>query len=129
MPDTAEQKRTTLRKEAVLTALELSLGIVTSACKEAEVPRRTFYQWCEDDKDFKAAVDDISEIALDYAESKLFKLIKSEVPSSVYFYLKTKGKKRGYIERQEIDAKFDNVDHGPWDEDSDPEKFLTENLG
>jgi len=86
-------------KKNLLEALELSLGVVTTACKNAQVSRKTFYQYCSEDKEFKDAVDDIQEVALDFAESSLHKQIKEGIPSSTMFYLKTKGKKRGYIER------------------------------
>jgi len=41
----------------------------------------------------------VLEIALDYGESKLFELIADKNPAAVIFFLKTKGKKRGYIEQ------------------------------
>lgn len=43
------------------------------------------------------------DIALDFAESELFKQIKEGNITGVIFFLKTKGKKRGYIERSEFD--------------------------
>ena len=47
-------------------------------------------------------ISHIENIALDFVESQLFKNIKEGKTSEMIFYLKTKGKKRGYIERQEI---------------------------
>jgi len=55
------------------------------------------------DEDYKAAVESISDIALDFAESQLHKQIKDGEVSSTIFYLKTKGKKRGYIEKTEVE--------------------------
>ena len=83
-------------------ALEQSLGIVTVACKKADVPRSTFYKWLNEDENFAQQVKDIENIALDFAESQLHTQIGDGIPSSTMFYLKTKGKKRGYVERQEI---------------------------
>ncbi len=40
---------------------------------------------------------------MDFAESQLYKQIKEGSTAATIFYLKTKGKKRGYIERQEIE--------------------------
>lgn len=99
-------------KENLLKALEISLGVVTSACKNAQVSRKTFYQYCLEDLEFKALVDEIQEVALDFAESALHAQIKDGIPSSTMFYLKTKGKKRGYIERLETinENKNTNVD-------------------
>jgi len=86
----------------MIKALEQSLGIVTVACKKAEIPRSTFYKWLNEDEDFAREVKDIENIALDFAESQLHKQISDNSTSATIFYLKTKGKKRGYIERQEI---------------------------
>jgi hypothetical protein len=90
-------------KKNVLEALEASFGVVTDACKAADCPRSTFYKWLSEDEEFKAAVNEIQNVSLDFAESKLFKKIKDEDTTSIIFYLKTKGKKRGYIEKQEIE--------------------------
>jgi hypothetical protein len=51
---------------------------------------------------FKKEVDDIQNVALDFAESQLHKQIQEGNTTATIFLLKTKGKKRGYIERQEI---------------------------
>jgi hypothetical protein len=97
----AEQTEHT-KKDKMLKALEKSLGVVTTACKMAGVGRTTFYEWLDKDPDFKKAVDDFKDVAIDTVESKLYDLIKEGNVTATIFYLKTKGKKRGYIERQEI---------------------------
>ena len=89
-------------KKAIIEALEKSLGVVTTACKSVGVGRTTFYQWLKDDEEFARQVDDIQNITLDFAESQLHKQIKDGNTTATIFYLKTKGKNRGYIERQEI---------------------------
>lgn len=91
-----------IKKESILKALEKSLGVVNIACKNTGTPRSTFYKWLKEDKDFAKQVHDIENIALDFAESHLHKQIGEGNTSATIFYLKTKGKKRGYIERQEI---------------------------
>jgi hypothetical protein len=88
-------------KKALIDALEKSLGIVTTACKTVGVDRTTFYNYYNKDAEFKAAVDDIENIALDFAESQLHKQIQKGEVSSTIFYLKTKGKNRGYIEKHQ----------------------------
>jgi|TARA_R110000822_G_scaffold81181_1_gene193026 hypothetical protein len=95
--------KTDILKRSLLEALEKSLGIVTSACKSAGCSRETFYKYCKEDDDFKRDVDELSNVALDFAESQLHKQIRDGIPSSTIFYLKTKGKSRGYIEKQELD--------------------------
>ena len=90
--------KTELKKKATLEALEKSLGVVTQACKIASISRTQFYHWLKADSEFKKQTEDIAEIAIDFAESKLHSLISQENVPSTIFYLKTKGKKRGYVE-------------------------------
>ena len=40
---------------------------------------------------------------MDFAESHLYKLVKEGNPAATIFFLKTKGKARGYVERQEVE--------------------------
>ena len=94
--------KTEQHKKAMIDALEKSLGIVTTACKNVGIGRTTFYEWMKDDKQFEKEVNEIQNIALDFAESQLHKQIGEGSTAATIFYLKTKGKKRGYIERQEI---------------------------
>jgi len=96
--------RNTPKKEAMLEALEKSLGIVSTACKMVDVGRTTHYQWMKEDEEYKSAVNSIQDGVLDFAESHLYKLVKEGNPAATIFFLKTKGKKRGYIERQEIEV-------------------------
>ena len=95
---------TDITKKAMLEALEKSLGIVTSACKSVDISRETHYRWLREDAEYKAAVDALSDVALDFAESQLHKQIKDGNSTATIFFLKTKGKKRGYVERQELDV-------------------------
>jgi hypothetical protein len=96
--------KTEQHKKAMLDALEKSLGVVTSACKTVGVGRTTHYLWMQEDKEYKAAVDELSDVAIDFAESQLHKQIKEGNSTATIFFLKTKGKKRGYVERQEVDV-------------------------
>ena len=91
-----------IKKESILKALEKNLGVVTLSCRKADIPRSTFYKWLKTDEEFAKQVKDIDNVALDFAESELFKQIQNGIPASTIFYLKTRGKKRGYIERTEI---------------------------
>lgn len=95
---------TDITKKAMLEALEKSLGIVTAACKAVDISRETHYRWLREDADYKAAVDSLTDVALDFAESQLHKQIKDGNSTATIFFLKTKGKKRGYVERQEFDV-------------------------
>lgn len=108
-------------KKKMLAELKASYGRITQAAEAAGIVRQTHYNWIKDDPEYKALADDIDEAAIDHVESKLFEKIDGvqiqkgvtdegepivyDVPPSdtaIIFYLKTKGKKRGYIERQEL---------------------------
>jgi hypothetical protein len=105
-----ELDRTVQHKKAIIEALEQSLGVVTTACKKVNVSRTQYYIWLKEDKEFADAVNDIDNIALDFAESQLHKQIKEGNTTATIFFLKTKGHKRGYVERQEIKQEITNKD-------------------
>tara|TARA_R100001460_G_scaffold78131_3_gene119097 strand:+ start:870 stop:1235 length:366 start_codon:yes stop_codon:yes gene_type:complete len=86
----------------LINALEKSMGVITTACKNVGIHRSTFYEYYNKDEDFRNKINDVSNIALDYVESKMFKQIEKGNTQLIKFYLATKGKKRGYIERQEV---------------------------
>jgi hypothetical protein len=103
--------KTDIHKKAMLDALEKSLGVVTSACKSVGIARQTHYEWMKEDADYKAEVDELSDVAIDFAESQLHKQIREGNSTATIFFLKTKGKKRGYIERQEVDIQTPKLFH------------------
>ncbi len=111
--------KTDTNKNAMIQALSKCLGNVSQACEVVGMARTTHYEWMQKDEDYRAAVESLEDMTLDYVESKLMELIDgpekdimteagpmrvkdSPTPSAVIFYLKTRGKKRGYVERQEI---------------------------
>jgi len=96
-----------IKKESLLAALEQSLGVASIACKLADIPRSTYYKWIKEDDVFLKGVKEIENVALDFAESQLHKQIKDGNTTATIFYLKTKGKKRGYIERKEVEMTAD----------------------
>ncbi len=100
-------KSDTIKKD-MITALEKSLGIVSVAVKTCNISRQTHYRWYKEDEDYKANVDEVNDIAIDFAESKLYENIADKKETSIIFYLKSKAKKRGYVERQEIDMGGEN---------------------
>jgi len=87
------------KKKDMLAALEKNLGVVTVSCKSAGINRATHYRWMESDPEYKEAVEAIPDVVLDFAESKLFKAIQDGNITATIFFLKTRGKDRGYIER------------------------------
>ena len=104
------------KKEKFLKQLSENLGNVSESCKALNISRQTFYRWKEADQQFKESCDNVPEELLDLAESALLAEInspKSRGHTTAYiFYLKTKGKSRGYCEKQEVEfvKQFDRIE-------------------
>jgi len=96
--------KTNILKGNLLEALEQSLGVVTTACKIVDCNRSTFYKYYNNDSKFRESVDELQNMTLDFAESQLHKQIQDGNTTATIFYLKTKGKRRGYIERKEVEV-------------------------
>ena len=88
--------QTEKKKELMLEALEAELGNITRACKRINVGRRTHYDWMARDAEYRKMVTEISEQAIDFAEEHLLKQIKAGDTTATIFFLKTRGKHRGY---------------------------------
>lgn len=95
-------KSNSIKKKAFLAKMESTLGNITASCKAANIARSTYYEWMEKDPKFAAAVNELAEANIDFAESCLKQQIKDGNTTATIFYLKTKGKSRGYIETHEI---------------------------
>lgn len=91
-------------KREFLEALKRCAGNVSEAIKQVPICRLTHYRWLEADPEYAAAVDAIKESLIDRAEGVLHSLIGEGNVPAVLFFLKTQGKRRGYIERTETDV-------------------------
>jgi len=89
------------KKTIFLEKLKSSYGIISTACEQVGISRRAYYDWCKKDTGFKEQVQEIMETQIDRVETHLLKLISEQNPAAIIFYLKTKGKNRGYSERFE----------------------------
>ena len=99
-----ERNGTKIGKLNMLEALEKSLGIVTNALKISGTAKTTYHRWINEDE-----VKDVGNTALDFAESKLFSQIKDNNHSSTQFYLKNKGRDRGYGDKLDITTGGDKI--------------------
>lgn len=87
------------KKERFLTALRQGYGIIATACEAIGIGRSTYYRWYNTDPAFRERVDEITETQVDFVESKLMQSINANDTTAIIFYLKTKGKKRGYNDK------------------------------
>jgi len=97
-----QSKKRDATAQRIITAISESSGLLTLAAKKAVVSYRTITRYTQDYPSVAQAVIEAKEKMLDFAEGKLYEKIKEGDNTAIIFYLKTQGKKRGYIERQEV---------------------------
>lgn len=93
--------KTRKRKVAFLDVMENALCNISTSCKKIGISRNCFYEWMKSDEIFKTEVEELQESMIDFGETMLYKNVRDGKETSIIFYLKTKGKDRGYIERVE----------------------------
>ena len=126
-------KVTAIKKPAnskIVELFKLKMGNKTEIAESLGIARKTLYEWIDKDPDLKEAIEAQEEANIDFTESKLFSRIEGYEhedvhisnyqgtitetpltkhyppdPTSIIFYLKTRAKHRGYVERQEITGK------------------------
>lgn len=91
----------TRKMKEFLEAYDRSLGNVSTACRAVGITRHTFYNWKNGNEGFRQSVEELDAYNLDFAETMLMKHIREGDTTSLIFYLKTKGRERGYVERVE----------------------------
>lgn len=110
MKKTDKTDSNSIKKQLMIEALTKSLGIVTSACKAVKMSRKTHYEWLKDDPEYKAQVEDIANVELDFVVSKLHQRINEGSDAAIIYYLKCKGGSRGYSEGSKPTTLTDGVE-------------------
>lgn len=105
MDNSTTQNKTAASKEAFLTQLEQSFGLVATTCRKVGISRSTYYKWRKDDSQFADRADEVKELKKDAVEALILKKMKDGDTSMLIFYAKTQMKDRGYVERTEIVGK------------------------
>lgn len=95
-------KRERYTAEQVAEAVKKSYGIINGAAVALGCSRQTVENYIKKYKVVKDAYSEANEITLDFVETEFLKKIKSGDTTAMIFYLKTKGRQRGYIERHEL---------------------------
>ena len=90
------------KKKQFLAELEKSRGLIMTACVNAGVSRTTIFNWRHADKTFDEQVQDVMEMEIDKVESSLKEHLDAKDLQAIFFVLKTKGKSRGYSERDNV---------------------------
>ena len=105
-------------KEAVLD----SGGVITTIANRMGVSRKAVYDWLAKHPEMKEYREQEEEKILDMAEISLFSQVKDKDFAATKYILGTKGKSRGYVEKQERELTFDNKGEKP------VFQFITENV-
>ena len=75
---------------------------IQKTCEAIEISLMTYNNWKNSNPDFKKAVEFCMESELDIFEDALRDLVEERNPQAVLFGLRTRGKDRGYGEKQEL---------------------------
>lgn len=99
------KKKVEDKKALFLKAFAQSRGIIAPACRAIKLTRPTYYNWMDSDPSFAEEVEAIRQEQIDNVESALLTKIDEGDTTATIFYLKTKGRDRGYSERTELTGK------------------------
>lgn len=83
-------------------AIPKSGGLFATIAKRVGCDRHTAKKRIMESPTLKQDWEDETETILDLAESKAMELVNAGDPGMIRFYLATKGRNRGYVERQEV---------------------------
>lgn len=97
--------------DMIIEALKATGGIKTAAVALIKkntgisMDRTTINLRLKKNAKIQEAIAEAEESVLDLAQGSLVKAIKNGNITAIIFYLKTKGKDRGFVEKHEIDSK------------------------
>src|SRR5689334_6430392 len=87
---------------AITSALQRARGMITMAARLLNCTRQTIYNAIRTYPEVKEALDEAREMQLDTTELKLFGAIDKGEAWAITLYLKTQGRKRGYVEKVDV---------------------------
>jgi len=105
------KSKTKVKESDVIKVYQKKGCNVSATCTALGISRQTFYSMKQKSQKLAEELDAIDESMLDYAESKLMEHISDGDVTSLIFFLKTKGKKRGYVERTENDMSINGFEN------------------
>jgi len=88
--------------EQVIKAIMDNHGLLAAAARDLGVTRKTVYNYVKRYPTIAQAVQDARDTTLDMAEGQLMKAVRNGNVTAIMFLLKTVGRNRGYVERQEV---------------------------
>jgi len=95
--------------DQVLEAIKGSGSIITTIARRLDCAWSTAQKYCMMNEDTKKALADEGEKILDLAESVLFESIKKGDTQNAKWLLSTKGRKRGYSDKDQLTPEDTNI--------------------
>lgn len=89
----------------VVDAIKDAKGFLSTAARHLDCDYKTVQNYAKRYPTVQEAINEERETVKDLAEGSLFSEIKNGNITAIIFYLKTQGKDRGYVERQEFTGK------------------------
>lgn len=103
------KNKTEKLKELFLIALEKNNGNKSKSAKEVGVHITTVYKWIKEYPEFTEEIKNIEEAILDKIEQHLYSQSEGGIPTSTIFYLKQKGKHRGWGEENIMNSEIGEI--------------------
>lgn len=102
----------------MIEALREKHGNLSAAARYLGCSRNTIARYIENYPTVKAVYDEERETLIDFAENQLFKQVQDGNITAIIFTLKTIGKSRGYVERQEVTGADGGAVLVKWDDEN-----------
>ena len=107
-----------LTVEKVNKLIDEMMGNVSMVARSLNVDRSTVYNFMKKHPTVKQALDEAREKMIDNVESKLYSRALDGDTAAMIFFLKTQGKSRGYVERQEVTGADGGAVLVKWDDEN-----------
>ena len=104
------------RTENIIKALEKTHGMIYLAAEELGCAASTIYRRADKNKKIQYVIDSHRGKLLDKAELKLEQAVLNGEPWAITLTLKSIGKSRGYVERQEVTGADGQAITVKWDD-------------
>ena len=93
-------------------------GNLSMVARSLGLSRMTIYRFIDNHPTCKVALDEAREKMIDNVESKLYNKALEGDTTAMIFFLKTQGKSRGYVERQEVTGADGGAVLVKWDDEN-----------
>lgn len=103
----------------LIAEIDAKKGNVSAVARAFGVSRDSIYAWIKSSVTAQEALAAARETMLDNAESILYKKVLEGSTPELLFFLKTQGRNRGYVERQEVTGRDGKAIVVTWDDPAD----------